>query len=128
LNLDVVSLASQGPLDPVPSLAFAGMNSWPWTGTGMIKTTERQVQETIGRCVSAMVDYHDNGRASERMVAEVQLVAGFVEELDLSMGGANWRIIGPVEDELIARFGREIGARLIAEFVKAFDGQCIIKV
>ena len=88
----------------------------------MIRATERQVQETIARCVSAMVDYHDNGRSDERMAAEVRLIAGFVEELELSRSGVDWRILGPVEDELVGRFGVAIGCSLIVRFIKAFDG------
>jgi hypothetical protein len=88
-------------------------------------TTERQVQETIARCVSAMVYYHNRGRYREnedRMIAEVQLAAGFVEELGLSRVGADRRIIRPVEAELIARYGYEVGPRLAAQFVGAFEG------
>jgi hypothetical protein len=48
--------------------------------------TERQIQEAIAQCVSAMVYYHNCDRSQEtedQMVAEIQVVAAFVKELDL---------------------------------------------
>ena len=86
--------------------------------------TERQAQETIASCVSTMVYYHNCERSpevDERMVAEIQLVAGFIEETGLSRDGADWRIIRPVESELIARYGHEVGRRLAVRFIEAFE-------
>jgi hypothetical protein len=87
-------------------------------------TTEVQVQETIARCVSIMVFYHNDHEASdatERMIAEVQLVAGWITEMELSPGGTDWLIFGPLENELYARFGHEVAPRLYAEFIEAIE-------
>jgi hypothetical protein len=54
------------------------------------------------------------------MVAEVWLVAAFVKELGFSYGGAAWRIMSPVEDELLARYGSETGLDLATRFIEAF--------
>ena len=86
--------------------------------------TERQISQTIERCVAAMVRYHDRARSPEadvRMITEVQVVAGFVEELGLAIGEIGERIVRPVEDELVGRYGREDGPRLAARFVGAFE-------
>lgn len=71
-----------------------------------------------------MIYYHNcerSQKADERMAAEIQLVAGSVEELGFSREGVDWRIIRPVESELIDRFGHEVGPRLAAHFVNAFE-------
>jgi hypothetical protein len=86
--------------------------------------TERQVQETISRCVASMVLYHDCERSEEaqdRMIAEIQAIADFVHELGFSRSGTDWRIIPPVEAELIARYGQVAGSRLAIQFVDAFE-------
>jgi hypothetical protein len=114
-----------GPRNPVSMLplAFAGMEPSRDRGRGMV--TERQVQETIARCVSTMVYYHNGERSrelDERMTAEIQMVAGFVRELDFSRDGVESRIIRPVEVELVARYGHEVGPRLASRFFEAFEG------
>jgi hypothetical protein len=89
-----------------------------------VGTVGRQARESVARCVAAMVRYHDDGRSwasHERMVAEVQAVAGFVEELGLTRGAVVAGIFGPVEAELVGRFGPEPGARLVGECVYAFE-------
>jgi hypothetical protein len=86
--------------------------------------TERQVQETIARCVALMVFHHNCERSQEardRMIAEVQIIAGFVEELGFSRSGVDWRIMRPIEAELLARYGHEVGPRLFAMFADAFE-------
>jgi hypothetical protein len=86
--------------------------------------TQRQLQETAGRCVSAMISYHNSGRSEkvhDRMVAEVQMIAGFLEELGLDRGEIDRRIILPVEAELIARYGQVAGSRLAIQFVEGFE-------
>jgi hypothetical protein len=86
--------------------------------------TERQIQETIARCVSAMAYYHDSERSpksDEHMIAEVQVIAGFVKELGFSESGVAWRIIRTVESDLIDRYGYEVGPRLSAQFIGAFE-------
>src|SRR5262245_4982190 len=80
---------------------------------------DRQVQETIARCVGIIV-YHRNGettaKAKALMVAEVQAVAASVHE----MGWEPGRIVRGVEVELVARYGPQVGARVHDEFVRAF--------
>jgi hypothetical protein len=85
--------------------------------------TERQVKETIARCVSIMVCYHNGEKtrlAHDMMVAEVQTVAGWVMEMDLGPCEKDERILHPVERELLMRFGPEVGPRLNVVFIKAF--------
>ncbi len=86
--------------------------------------TERQIQETVARCVSTMVYYHNCERShpsNERMTVEVQVIAGFVEEWKLKPTEVNRRVIRPLEVNLIARFGHELGPRLLLEFLRAFE-------
>ena len=92
--------------------------------------TERQVQETIARCISTMVFYHNSERSrktEDRMIAEVQVIAGFVEELGFERGEAEERIIRPVELELIARYGYEVGPRMAVQFANAFQSLGVLK-
>jgi len=87
--------------------------------------TERQIQETIARCVSTVVFFHNSPktpRMRTMMVAEVQAVARSVEELGMAM---DERILLPVESELLARYGQEVGRRLNAEFARAFKGSAM---
>ena len=92
--------------------------------------TDRELQETIARCVSALVFYHKCGRTgetSERMAAEVQLIAGYVGEvLHLAGDEIESRLVRPLEFELTERFGREVGRRLLGEFLAAFD--CVTRL
>jgi hypothetical protein len=86
--------------------------------------TQRQLQETVARCVSAMVSYHNCERSEkvhDRMVGEVQMIAGFLEELGLGRGEIDHRVILPVEAELIARFGQVTGSRLAIQFVEGLE-------
>lgn len=87
--------------------------------------TERQIQETIARCVGITVFYH-NGAITANVRAmralEYKTVAGRVKELGLSHEATEERILRPVEAELIARYGPEEGRRLNVEFLKAFAG------
>ena len=87
--------------------------------------TGRQVQEIIARCVGIVVSYHHGGRceaSSRRMVDDVQAVRGEVLGLGLSPDEMEGLLIRPVSGELIARYGHELGPRLNAEFLAAFDG------
>lgn len=88
--------------------------------------TERQLQETVARCVGIMVYFHNDPertqRTKERMVAEVQVVAGWVVEMGLDHRQTDERVLCPVEAELIARYGHEVGPRLNRLFLEAFDG------
>ncbi len=87
--------------------------------------TERQVQETIARCVSIVVFFHNSQKTPKMramMVAEVRTVAGWVEELGMCGMAAGEQILSPVELELIARYGPVVGRKLNSEFAKAFKG------
>ncbi|WP_406695856.1 hypothetical protein V5E97_33150 [Singulisphaera sp. Ch08] len=85
--------------------------------------TEREIQETIARCVSIMVYYHNCGKTAhtkEQMTAEIGTVAQTVK--GWASGNDPWgRILDSVNAELIARYGFELGVRLDGEFYKAFE-------
>jgi hypothetical protein len=87
-------------------------------------TTERKVLRTIARAVGVMVTYHKDGRTNPsfaRMVAEVEMLAAWViEEMQLPLSESE-TIIGPIEWELHARYGSELGARLADQFARAFQ-------
>ncbi len=88
-------------------------------------TTERQIQETIARCVSIVVFFHNSQKSPKMrsmMVAEVQTVARWAEELGMCDRAADEQIVLSVESELLARYGPVVGRRLNAEFAKAFKG------
>ncbi len=87
--------------------------------------TERQTQETIARCVSIVVFFHNSQKTPKMksmMVAEVRTIADWAEELGMCGMAADEQILLPVEAELIARYGPVVGRRLNAEFAKAFKG------
>ena len=76
--------------------------------------TERQIQETIARCVSIVVFFHNSQKSPKMrsmMVAEVQAIAGWVEELGLCGMATDEQILVPVEWELVARYGPVAGRR-----------------
>ncbi len=90
--------------------------------------TERQIQETIARCVSIVVFFHNSRKTPKMrtmMVAEVQAVARSAEELGMGGTATDERILLPVESELLARYGAVVGRRLNAEFAKAFKGSAV---
>ena len=85
---------------------------------------EGEVRETIARCVSIIVYYHNCGRTQQTttaMVDDIQVVAGLVAGQELGIRQIDERILRPVEAELLARYGHELGFRLNKEFVEAFD-------
>ncbi len=87
--------------------------------------TEREIQETVARCVSIMVFYKNGEKttqATEMMVAEVHAVAGWVRELGLGVGETDARILRAAERELLARYGHEVTPRLYAALLDAFEG------
>src|SRR5262249_25514122 len=68
--------------------------------------------------------YHDEHRSSQNralMVVEVQLIAGWVMETGLKPIEADELILQPVGCELLRLYGYEVGPRLYAEFLKAFE-------
>lgn len=88
-------------------------------------STERQIEETVARCVGVMVYYHNAGRApgaAGLMTAEVQSLAACFAEMGLKPSEAEARVHRPVEAELAARYGPELGPKLGRLFREAFDG------
>jgi len=88
--------------------------------------TEREVQETIARCVSIAVYYHggdQTGQTSDRMTSEVRATALALGEMGISATQARGRIVEPVRLELLARFGPEEGPRIARDFADAFAGE-----
>ncbi len=86
--------------------------------------SDRQIRETVARCVSTMVFYHNGERSrdtAELMTVEIQVIAGFVEEWGFDAAEINARVFRPVESELIARYGHEVGPRMLGEFIDAFE-------
>jgi hypothetical protein len=85
---------------------------------------EREVLETIVRCVSIMVCYHNEPteEARRQMVEEIGIVAARVTEgLNFPRGEAE-AFLGQVDQELYDRYGAEVGTRLTDEFAEAFQG------
>lgn len=54
------------------------------------------------------------------MASEVQAMAGRVGEIGVKPGEADGHILRPVEAELLARYGHELGPRLTRMFLEAF--------
>ncbi len=68
--------------------------------------------------------YHGGERTDEAralMIAEIHTVVGFLLELNLPEGATERGILGPMDDYLLARYGHEVGRRLNAEFLDAFE-------
>jgi hypothetical protein len=87
--------------------------------------SERQLQETVARCIDNMVFYHNGHRtpkAKALMVAGVRTDAGRVAGLNLSDKKVDEHVLRPVRDGLHARYGPSAGGRLFTEFLEAFDG------
>ena len=59
--------------------------------------------------------------AEAMRAAEMEIIAAWVEGMDLGGGDTDRLILGPIEDELVARYGPETGSRLYAEFIEAFE-------
>jgi hypothetical protein len=98
--------------------------------TGEVRgmATERQIQETIARCVSIAVFYQSGEmttKARALMAAEFQAVAAGANGSGLSGKIAEDRILRPVEAELVARYGPEAGRSLHAEVVRGFKGSAV---
>ena len=85
---------------------------------------DSEIQEAIARCVSILVCYHNADRSRHTtltMIAEARAVAAWTRELSLGPGETDERILRPLEAEMIARYGHELGSRLNHEFLKAFE-------
>ena len=82
---------------------------------------EHQFRKAVARCLSLLRRYHDVGRtAAAKMAAEVEVVIGWLLELDLPSGAAKVGVLGPVEARLLSQYGREAGRALDEDFVEAF--------
>jgi hypothetical protein len=78
----------------------------------------------IDRCIALMVAHHENDgmpEAEAMRAAEMLTIAAWVEGMDLGCGDTDRLILGPIEGELVARYGPETGGRLHAEFIEAFE-------
>jgi hypothetical protein len=85
-------------------------------------TDERPLQEAIARCVSIMVFYKHSDRTPRSlglMTAEIRTVARTVEGMANSDVG-ELAVDRQVESELMARYGHEVGPRLLADFMDAY--------
>jgi hypothetical protein len=86
---------------------------------------ERQMQETVARCVSIMVFYH-NSKKSQRaemvvvLIDDAQAVAGWASEAAMEEPEVRERLFRPVTSELVARYGEDVGMSLSADFQHAF--------
>ena len=86
---------------------------------------QHQLRLAAARCLALLQRYHDGERtvaAREKMVAEVEVVIGWLLELGLPAGVTEDGLLGPVEMCLLDRYGHELGQRLNREFVEAFEG------
>jgi hypothetical protein len=62
-----------------------------------------------------------NRRAMREMIAELQAVAEARKAFSLGIRETVERILRPVEIELFARYGHELGSRLSSQFLTAFE-------
>ena len=85
---------------------------------------ERALSETVARCVRIVVYYYNverTGRSRRVMSTEIRAAVGWLADSGLDGGALDGGVVDPVEGELVARFGHELGSRLNREFVRAFD-------
>ncbi|MHC5536954.1 hypothetical protein ACYOEI_01615 [Singulisphaera rosea] len=86
--------------------------------------TEQQVRGTIASCLAALDRYHDTERLSRSkamMAAEVAVAVGWISEWGIPLCDAVELVARPVEWGLLNRYGHELGRRLDAEFMEAFE-------
>jgi hypothetical protein len=76
-----------------------------------------------------MTRYHNAERspeAKEQMIAEIEMLAGWTQEMGLGPDDIETMLGQPVRVELVARYGYEVGPQLSAEFLQAFESpHCI---
>ena len=87
-------------------------------------STGNQLREAAARCFSILRRYHNAEKSAGSralMEAEVATLVGWLIELDLAEGLAEARVLDPVEEFLVARYGHEAGRRLNGEFIEAFE-------
>jgi hypothetical protein len=86
--------------------------------------TERQMQKAIEFCTATMHRYQAGRRmrhASIEMIAETQAHASWILNFAGQSPSDTDHILRSVEDELVSRYGRDVGGRLTSEFLQAFD-------
>jgi hypothetical protein len=84
--------------------------------------TDREVLETIARCVSIMVWYHNSEKTPETsamMTADLRQVAAWLAEQRLDHSEIENRIVDSVASELLIRHGYDIAPGLYNVFLRA---------
>jgi hypothetical protein len=80
--------------------------------------TDREIEETVARCVSVVVYYHNCGRstrAREVFEADVAVIREW-----LRVAGATGQVVGSrIRAELLARYEPPLASLLFDEFVAA---------
>ena len=85
---------------------------------------DQQIRAVIARGVSIMICYRrdtENPRVKCEMIARAESLGGLVDELAMCPSELDRLILRPVKDELMVRYGPDIGPKLYAEFLAAFD-------
>ena len=85
--------------------------------------TERQIRETVARCVSCMVYYVNSGKTPQVkrvMTAELQETAPFITQWGVSDSAIDDSLLGPIEAGLVARYGPVEGLKLSQELAGLF--------
>jgi hypothetical protein len=88
------------------------------------------LHRSIARCLMAMIDYHEtraNRGFADRLVDEICAVASDLARSGLLSDESARRIVRPVERELKARYGRELGNWLYIDFIRVFDGCEVVR-
>jgi hypothetical protein len=70
------------------------------------------------------VAYYNSGpseRATREMIAEIGAVAEAAKAFSLGIRETVEKILHPVEAEIFARYGHELGSRLNSQFLMAFE-------
>ena len=91
---------------------------------------KRQVLETVARCVTVMVHYQNSShtaKTKELMVAEIEVIAGWVMELELDDSTISKRFLEPVQAELMERYLPKHAFSLNDAFQAAFNGLQVAK-
>jgi hypothetical protein len=86
-------------------------------------TDERQLQEATARCVGVMVFYQHSERTRDslaRMGSEIRQVAERIAGMGLTEDKIEREVVRTVEFELMARYGHELGPRIVADFLDAY--------
>ena len=89
--------------------------------TGREPRLRRDVAERVSRCVSTMVYYQSDGwswSGAELVTEEADDLLRWAAAMGLTDGLAD-SVLGPLKDELIVRYGEELGLRLHEEFLRA---------